>query len=201
MFNLGAFLSYAIAVSFTPGPNNIMAMVNASRSSYKRTFKFVLGVTSGFFIIMLSSCYFNLILFEIIPKIKFGMSLLGAAYLFYLAAKILGIKFTHTKSKAQPSNVSSGNSFKVGFMMQFVNPKAILYGLTIISNFVTPNFSHHYELVLISMLLATIGFLANSSWALFGAWFNKLIDRYEKPFNVSMSALLIYSALTIVNVI
>jgi threonine/homoserine/homoserine lactone efflux protein len=178
-----------------------MAMVNASRSTYKKTFKFVLGVTSGFFIIMLASCYFNLILFEIIPKIKFGMSLLGAAYLFYLAAKILGIKFGTAKTKTDATHKSSGNSFKVGFMMQFVNPKAILYGLTIISNFVTPNFSRHHELVFFSVVLATIGFLANSSWALFGASFNKIIDKYEKPFNVSMSALLIYSALTIVNVL
>lgn len=201
MFNLSAFLSYAIVVSFTPGPNNIMAMVNASRSTYKKTFKFVLGVTSGFFIIMLASCYFNLILFEIIPKIKFGMSLLGAAYLFYLAAKILGIKFGTAKTKTDATHKSSGNSFKIGFMMQFVNPKAILYGLTIISNFVTPNFSRHHELVFFSVVLATIGFLANSSWALFGASFNKIIDKYEKPFNVSMSALLIYSALTIVNVL
>lgn len=34
MFNLGAFLSYAFVVSFTPGPNNILSMLNGSKHGY-----------------------------------------------------------------------------------------------------------------------------------------------------------------------
>lgn len=38
MPNLVAFLSYAVVTTFTPGPNNIMTMSNASRYGFKKVF-------------------------------------------------------------------------------------------------------------------------------------------------------------------
>lgn len=37
MHNLPAFLSYVIITTFTPGPNNIMAMSNSSRYGFKNS--------------------------------------------------------------------------------------------------------------------------------------------------------------------
>lgn len=199
MFSITAFLAYVFTVSFTPGPNTIMSMVNGSKFGYKKSFKFLLGISSGFFILMILSSYFNLILFNVIPKIKFFMSILGAVYMTYLAIKIMKSKDTSKTNDLDDNKTLKLNSFINGFTMQFVNPKAILYGITVISNFIIPYYNSNTALILFSLLLTLLGFMATSSWALFGSIFNKFLSEYRKPFNIAMGLLLIYSAISILN--
>lgn len=44
MPNFAAFISYALITTFTPGPNNIMSMSNASRYGFKKSIMFNVGV-------------------------------------------------------------------------------------------------------------------------------------------------------------
>ena len=209
MFNFSAFLSYVFAVSFTPGPNNIMCMANASKYGYKKTLKLILGVSTGFFIIMLLCSYFNLILFKLMPKIEMFMGILGAGYMIYLATKIMRSKEKVDKQNDIEELSDEGmeqisikdrnklSSFFTGITMQFVNPKAILYGITVISNFIIPFYKSNISLILFSFFLALVAFMSTSSWALFGSLFNKFLSKYERPFNIVMGLLLFYSALSI----
>ena len=50
MFNLTAFIGYMIAVTFTPGPNNILVMTNAGTYGFKKTFNYMMGGAIGVFI-------------------------------------------------------------------------------------------------------------------------------------------------------
>ncbi|GAU76437.1 LysE family transporter [Fusibacter sp. 3D3] len=199
MFNLSAFLSYVFVVTFTPGPNNIMSMANASRVGYKKTLRFILGVTTGFFFIMLLSSCFNILLAAFMPKINHFMSIIGALYMLYLALNIMGfrIKKTPHEDFMGENSDSALNSYKSGMLLQFINPKVILYGITLTSNFIIPYFNLTYQLVFFSIFLAMVAFTSNSCWAVFGSLFNKFLSKYEKLFNLSMGLLLIYSALMI----
>lgn len=208
MFNLSAFLSYVFAVTFTPGPNNIMSMANASKYGYKKTLEFILGIFTGFIIIMILSSYFNLLLFNIMPKIKVFMSILGAGYMIYLAIKIMnskepvddedheGIADENTTHKFNKDR-KNVNSFFTGMTMQFVNPKVILYGITVISNFIIPYYQSNIAFILFSIFLAFIAFISTSCWALFGTLLNRFLSKYRKQFNIIMGLLLIYSAFSI----
>ena len=89
---LVSFLLYVFVTSFTPGPNNIMAMLFANKYGFKKTIRFCFGVGAGFFVIMLLCSYFNLLLENFIPKIEFLMTILGAGYMLYLAIKIITSK-------------------------------------------------------------------------------------------------------------
>ncbi|WP_432664318.1 LysE family transporter [Wukongibacter baidiensis] len=208
MFNLGAFLSYVFVVTFTPGPNNIMSISNASRFGYKKTLKFISGVSTGFFIIMLLCSYFNLLLFNVIPRIKIFMGILGSVYMIYLAIKVMKIKedindfcdedvADENKDNEPSKGRKDLNSFFTGMTMQFVNPKVILYGITVISNFVIPYYQSNITLVFFSVFLAFVAFIATSCWAIFGSLFKKFLSKYRKQFNIAMGLLLIYSALSI----
>lgn len=193
MFNLGLFLSYAFVVSFTPGPNNIMSLYNASHKGFKKGLSFNLGVASGFLVLMLLCSFLNFGLNAIMPKIQPYMRLIGTAYMLYLAYKIY-------QSKAPNEIESPSNSminFKTGFLMQFVNPKAILYGITIVSSFIMPYYSSWSVLFLFALFLALIAFLSTSSWSLFGSLFTQLLSKYYRIFNLAMSGLLIYTAVNI----
>lgn len=196
MINLVPFLSYVLVTTFTPGPNNIMSMTNANRDGFKRTINFNFGVFAGFVIIMLACSYFNLLLFNLIPRIKTFMGIVGSVYMIYLAYKI----FTSKHVEGENDNTHM-NSFLTGFLLQFVNPKVILYGITAISSFIIPYYNTHAALILFSFLLAFVGFVSTTCWALFGALFQKVLSKYRKTFNTVMSLLLLYCAVAIVEMI
>ncbi len=196
MFNLTGFLTYAFVVTFTPGPNNITSMVLASQNGYRKTLRFMLGVASGFFIIMLLSSYFNLMLLRYIPKVKVFMSFFGIAYMIFLALKILGIHFPWSNG-AQGEKKEPLSSFKIGMLLQFVNPKGIIYGITIISTFITPFYSSTVSLVLFGAFLSFLALVSTSCWAIFGSLFNRFLTKYQRQFNIVMAALLFYTAYTI----
>ncbi|MFB5189118.1 LysE family transporter [Alicyclobacillus fastidiosus] len=185
------FLTYVFVTTFTPGPNNIMSMSSASRNGFSNTLKFILGVAVGFFVILLLSCYFNLLLFHFIPKIEFLTSTLGAIYMLYLAFKIVNSARTADQSRNETST-----SFVSGLFLQFINPKVIIYGLTVISTFIIPLYNSTLMFIFFSLVLAFVGFLATSCWAAFGVAFQRFLTKYRPLFNLVMALMLTYSALS-----
>jgi cysteine/O-acetylserine efflux protein len=186
------FLSYVVVSTFTPGPNNIMAMSNASQLGLKKTIPFIYGVSAGFFCIIIFSCYFNMALYEFIPNIKLGMNIFGSLYMLYLAIKIFRSNF-----QRKDESTYNNNSFWSGLLLQFINPKVILYGLTVVSTFITPYHYSNFRLIAYSVFLATVGFAGTFCWALFGSLFQQFLFKYEMTFNIVMSLLLVYSAISI----
>ncbi|WP_179031433.1 LysE family transporter [Paenibacillus kribbensis] len=183
---------YALVTSFTPGPNNIMSLDSARRLGLKKAFPFLLGVTAGCFVIMLLACYFNLALYHFLPRFKIWMNVLGSLYMLYLAVKI-----AKSKSSTKDNDHNGGYTFKSGLLLQFINLKVILYGITVISTFVMPYDASYIALFIISLLLTGIGFAAIVCWAVFGALFQRFLNKYERSFNIVMALLLLYSALSI----
>ena len=174
-------------------------MVNATKLGYKKTLQFNLGMSVGFFIIMSLCSYFNLLLLSIIPKFKTFMSILAAGYMVYLAIKIIKSKEIDTEDKTYESkNIENNlNSFFTGMVMQFINPKVIVYGITVISNFIIPYYKSNMSLIFFSVFLAFVGLIATSCWSLFGSLFNRFLSKYRIQFNIAMGLLLIYTALSI----
>ncbi|MFF2445359.1 LysE family transporter [Priestia megaterium] len=187
-----SFLLYIFVTSFTPGPNNIMAMLFANEYGLKKTIKFCLGVGTGFLIVMLLCSYFNILLENSIPKIEFFMEILGAIYMIYLAIKIF-----LSKNDNENNNEDRNNSFFMGMILQFINPKGILYGITAIATFILPYHDSNFSIILYSIFLAFVGFVGTFSWSLFGSVFQKFLSKYRSQFNLIMALLLVYSAVSI----
>lgn len=187
-----SFLLFVFISSFTPGPNNIMAMAMAHRG-LKRTVKFSIGVGSGFFVITLLCCsFFNLLLASVMPVIELPLTLLGVGYMLYLAYKILT-----SKNTGESRENEDGNLFITGALLQFVNPKGILFSITLVGTFIAPYYASHLSYFLFSVLLGVTGFLSTFTWSLFGSILQKSIMRYRRPFNFTMAVLLVYSAFSI----
>jgi cysteine/O-acetylserine efflux protein len=187
-----SFLLYVFVTTFTPGPNNIMAMLISNQYGLKRTIKFCFGVGVGFFVIMILCSYFNLLLKSFIPKIEHIMAIIGSFYMLYLAYKII-----KSKPNDKDNNEDKNTTFFAGMVLQFVNVKVILYGITAISTFVMPFYSSNFSLIMISLFLAFAGFMSTVCWGGFGSIFQKFLSTYRSQFNVIMALLLVYSAVTI----
>lgn len=192
MPNPFAFLSYVLLTTFTPGPNNIMSMSNASRMGFRRSLRFTAGVFAGFFIVMSLACAFTLKLYSAMPDIKPVMTVVGAGYILWLAYKTLT-----ASSHAAGSSRGTG-SFASGLVLQFFNPKGIIYGLTVASTFLVPYYPSPWVLAGFCLFMAGVAFVSTSSWAAFGSLFERFLARNGKTVSWAMAALLVYCAVSLV---
>ncbi|AJH21358.1 LysE family translocator [Bacillus mycoides] len=188
-----SFLLFVFVSSFTPGPNNFLAMTYAKQYGLKRSITFCLGVAFGFFIITSLCSFFNIVLINILPLIEFPLKILGVAYMLYLAFKILT-----SKGNTDTNEKSNKNIFLVGIMLQFVNPKGILFGLTVVSTFILPYYHSYSSYLFFSLFLGIVGLMSTFSWCLFGSMFQKLLLKHNRIFNIIMAVLLVFSAISIV---
>lgn len=112
--------------------------------------------------------------------------------MMYLAVKIM-------KSKGGDNEtLDRYNRFIPGMLLQFINPKAILYGLTVISTFVLPYGQSNMQYMILTLILALVGFLGTFSWSLFGSLFKRFLTAYQRPFQFVMGLLLMYSAISMI---
>ena len=75
----------AILTVWSPGPNNILLLSNASKYGVRGNLRFMIGIWSGSLTLMCLSGLFCSTLGSIIPGIQPVMKYLGAAYILYLA--------------------------------------------------------------------------------------------------------------------
>jgi cysteine/O-acetylserine efflux protein len=190
MTNLTPFLIYAFVTTFTPGPNNILSMSNGLRFGYKKTLPFLLGIAGGFFVLMLLCGVFNLTLATYVPSLRKWLNILGALYMLYLAYHIL-----RSKPVEEGVEEKSLNTFRAGFILQFLNMKAILYGITVYSLFIIATWRDPLSISLFALGLALLSFTSISCWALGGNLFRNFLSKHYKIFNLVMAGLLIYSAI------
>ncbi len=187
--NFIAFGMYVVVTTFTPGPNNLMAMSNGLHTGFRRTIKFLGGVFAGFFVVMLICGFANFAFMTLLPSIHIWLNLFGAGYMIYLAIHVM-----RSKPHLEEDNEAL-HTLKAGFSMQLINPKVILYGITVFSNFIIPIYRSIPSLILFSLILAMIGLIASSCWAYFGVIFRTFFAKYDRVINLAMGLLLIYTAI------
>jgi threonine/homoserine/homoserine lactone efflux protein len=190
MFPWVSFFSYIFIMAYTPGPNNIMSMNNAKNVGFRKGIVFNFGILTGFFIVMLLCLFFSKALYTLVPKIELPMKILGATYMLYLIIKTI---FPSKKGEIK----NSSGSFFAGALLQLVNPKIILYGITAMSSYIFPYYQDMVTLVAFAFLLAFVGFTATICWALFGSMVGIVFKKYEKVINSIMVILLLYCAISL----
>ncbi len=181
-----AFLIFIVITTFTPGPNNISAATFGLHFGYRKTLNYLLGIFSGFFVMMIITGLFADLISRILPK--FLLRFLGAAYIIWLAVSLFWGKKREKAAK---------NRFVYGFLLQWLNVKAILFGISLHVTFLVG--ISFPTLIVYAFILAALTFIAISAWALFGKVLQTTMPtgRANRIVNVIMFLLLIYTAITI----
>ncbi|MCB9481415.1 MAG: LysE family transporter [Desulfobacteraceae bacterium] len=185
--NIASFSIICVIVTFTPGPTNIVILSTVHNSGTKKAVEFASGAAVAVGILVGLSAVLNSILMPVIPKILVVMRIVGSLYILYLAYQIF---------KMDASRVGSSDSggFASGFLMQFVNPKVILFTITVIPAFVLPYYNDPFSVSIFALSITIIGTCALSSWVLFGMILKSFLQKYQKPVNIIMASFLVYSA-------
>ena len=191
--NFLAFLAYSIIVTFTPGPANVVILATVQNHGIRRGMEYSAGATLAFGMLLGASAALSGSLADVMPWISRAMGVVGAAYMLYLA---YGICTADEPSKSDTDGVAGG-AFRTGFVMQFINPKVVLFTLTVMSNFVTPYYTSPVQVGAFVMLLTVIGCAAFVSWVLLGAVLKRFLHAYRRTVNLALALLLAYSAFVV----
>ena len=189
MMNMITLIVCCFIVTATPGPTNIIILSNVQNYGIKSGMRFIYGSTIGFVVLLVISAILNSFLNKVLPNIIIYFQILGTIYMIHLAYQI----FNMDVSKKDESKVKG--SFFSGLLLQFINPKVILFTLTVFPSFISPYSSENYILLTNIFIIGTIGFIAFIIWVGFGAIFNKIFQKYNKILNIVLGILLIYAAI------
>jgi len=192
--NITSFLVYCVIVTFTPGPTNIVILSTVNNFGTKKAMEYTYGATLAFGILLMISAILNTLLMTIVPKILIVIQIIGFIYIIYLAYKIC-------KMDTSTSTAKETATFMSGFLMQFINPKVVLFTMTVIPTFIMPYYTAFHTLALYVATITIIGFLAFITWVLFGTIFKKFLQRYQKFVNIIMALFLVYSAIMVSGVV
>ncbi len=186
-----ALASFVVVTSFTPGPNNISAMSLGISSGYRRSLRFLAGITVGFFGVMCLCALLAAVLLFAFPSVQPVLRIVGALYIAGLAVHT----FLSGMKTEQPDKAALG--FTSGLLLQLLNAKVIVYGLTLYSTFLGALSGRAAILGLFAFAFALVGFAATSLWAILGSSLTRLLSnpRVRRISSIVLSVLLLYSAI------
>ena len=183
---------FMLVTSCSPGPNNIVASYSAFNFGIIKTIPHMCGVIFGF-TTLVAVVNFGLInIFKMFPLIQEILKYGGSIFLVYLAYKI---SFSKSNSKDSSENPVK---FIETFLFQFLNPKAVIVSIIIVSTYVDSgeNFINHSAWVLaVAFIFACFSILF---WSLVGKFLRKFAtnEKFISRFNYVMSFLLLICIVT-----
>jgi cysteine/O-acetylserine efflux protein len=192
-----AALGFILISTFTPGPNNISSAAMGALHGFKATRFYLLGITSGFFIVMLVCALASASVLNVFPGLETGLRYIGAVYLLYLAYGMLKASYTFESEHVKPLG------FMNGFVLQLLNPKLIIYGLALFSTFFASIVTQPGQLVVMLLLLTLVGLCSTTLWASSGTLIGKYLHhpRVKLAVNVGLSLFLVYTALELAHLV
>lgn len=199
---LTALLAFCTAVSFTPGPNTMLSTAMAANHGLRPALRFCLAVPAGWTLLMLASGLGLGALVLSMPALRWGVKLLGVAYMVWLAWKL--------SRSAQLAKVDASR-LRIGFWngvgLQFLNIKAWMLALTLSAGWVVsaagqPSTNPGERLLITCALLVLFAFSSNFSYALMGSMLRTVLAQGNRLlwFNRAMALVLLVTALWMLTV-
>lgn len=92
-------------------------------------------------------------------------------------------------SKPTTGTVEKSVSFLKGFLLQFVNVKIYLFGITALTGYVTEYSASLWVLLLFEIIIATIGTIATLTWIGMGVLIQRAYQKYYRVINIILLTL------------
>ena len=179
-------IGISMTLGFTPGPNNAVASFSGFNFGIKKTIPLILGVWLGYTTFVILTNFVLISTFIKYPIIQEIIRILGTFFLIYLAYKISFSSLSKENNKVNPVK------FIDTFIFQFLNPKGVMAGITLISKFVLEDDYFNSSLTVIVVCSVT-ALTSITTWAFFGKFLRQFAtnNNFIKRFNYAMSLLLI----------
>jgi threonine/homoserine/homoserine lactone efflux protein len=191
-----ALLVLATAMSFTPGPNTTLSTALAANHGLRRAMPFVCAVPVGWGV-LLGICALGLgALVLAVPLLSWAIKLVGVAYLLWLASKI-----ARSRQLSQADAARLNVTFWQGAALQFVNIKAWMLALAIVSGWIAGRADPGQRMAVVLPVMLAFAFASNLTYALAGSLLREWLagplgsGRRLVMFNRAMAAVLVVTAI------
>ena len=180
-------IGISLSLGFTPWPNNAVAAYSGFNFGIRKTLPLILGVGFGYTTLIILINFVLISTFKNYPIIQEIIRVLGTIFLIYLAYKI---SFSKISSDGKTENPVK---FLDKFIFQFINPKGVMAGVTLSSNFVEQGENYLNHSIWVIVVCSVTAFLSITSWTFLGKFLRKFAtnNNFIKRFNYAMSLLLI----------
>lgn len=192
-----AALSFILITIFSPGPNNVSCAAMGALHGTRRSLPYVLGVAGGVFTVMLAAGLVSASLLRVVPQLAVVLRTVGAAYILYLAYNILKASYRVKAEDARPLTLLNG------LLLQLLNPKLLVFSLTLFTTLLPADEYTPPELVLAALLLGLMALASGVVWALGGTLISRVLQsrRAEQAVNLVLALFLVYTALDLLDVL
>lgn len=197
---LAALLSFATAMSFTPGPNTTMSTALGANLGLRRALPFIVAVPAGWTLLMLLCGLGLAALVMALPWLRLAVKFGGIAYLVWLAWKLAGAS---RLGEADPARLRVG--FWQGVGLQFLNIKAWMLALALAAGWVTsagalPAPNPGERLAIVCAVMVAFALTSNLTYALVGSLLRGWLAQGRRllVFNRVMAAVLLATAVWLV---
>lgn len=181
---MGNFFIYSVINAFTPGPGNILALNTVINYGYKKGRPLFWGIFAGYYVVQMICAIFVFGVSTFLPDVLGIIKYIGAAYILWLAVHI-------AISRPDTDSVEKSASFLKGFLLQFVNVKIYLFGITALTGYITDFSASLWVLLLFEFIIATIGTVATLTWIGMGVLIQKVYQRHYRVINVILALILL----------
>ena len=178
---------FMFVTSCSPGPNNIVASYSGFNFGLTKTIPHMCGVIFGFTTLVVIMNFGLINIFKEFPILQEMLIYTGSIFLIYFAYKIA---FSKNKSDESSKNPVK---FIETFFFQFLNPKAVIVSIIMVSTYVEKgeNFINYSILVIgVAFIFACFSIMF---WTLLGKFLRKFAtnEKFIKIFNYVMSFFLV----------
>jgi threonine/homoserine/homoserine lactone efflux protein len=193
---LAALLSFATAMSFTPGPNTTLSTALGANLGLKRALPFIVAVPAGWTLMMLLCGLGLAALVLAAPALRLAVKFGGIAYLVWMAWKLASVR---TLGEVNARQLDVG--FWQGVGLQFLNIKAWMLALALAAGWVTsagsqPAANPGERLAIVCAVMVGFALTSNFAYALAGSLLRGWLAQGRRlvVFNRLMAAVLVTTA-------
>jgi threonine/homoserine/homoserine lactone efflux protein len=190
-----ALLVLATAMSFSPGPNTTLSTALGANHGLRRALPFVCAVPVGWGALLLVCALGLGALVLAVPLLTLAVKVVGVAYLLWLAFKV---SQSRQLSEADASRLNV--TFWQGAALQFVNIKAWMLALAIVSGWIAGREAPGMRLAIVLPVMLAYAFVSNLAYALAGSLLREWLTGPDgsglrlRWFNYAMAAVLVVTA-------
>jgi threonine/homoserine/homoserine lactone efflux protein len=188
------FATYSFVMSITPGPNNVMLTASGATFGFRKTIPHIFGVLAGFSVVLFAVCAGLDVIFTRWPELQTLLRWGGAAYLVYLAWRILRAGEAKTTDSRKPLTALEAAGF------QFLNPKAWMMTLTAAAMFLPRELGVFTASSYMVGVMAVTNLPCITVWALFGSSMRGFLAKPagRMTFNIVLSLALVVTGVAMV---
>lgn len=191
-----ALLVLATAMSFSPGPNTTLSTALGANHGLKRALPFVCAVPVGWGALLLVCALGLGALVLAVPLLSWAVKIIGVAYLLWLAWKI-----SQSRQLSEADAARLNVTFWQGAALQFVNIKAWMLALAIVSGWIAGREAPAARLAIVLPVMLAYAFVSNLTYALAGSLLREWLTgpsgsgRRLQCFNRVMALVLVATAI------